>query len=202
MASTNKDSEKKKVKVKITKNRMITVFVIVAAVVAAYIYVWYVPKPVYSVDYKGVILNFRADLREADKVSVQPGPDQVFTELINPLVKNITIVYNLTNDPDQDKYYSLAAFEISEKLKLGMLVRSMSDIGIDAKPFSDFNLTTYENLPGKIQHPLIVVILPAYANQTRVFVSTDHIIFIEAVSYKDFDLAIDKFLMSALRIQV
>jgi hypothetical protein len=66
---------------------------------------------------------------------------------------------------------------------------------------SEFNRSDYVNLPGKIQHPLIAVIHPMYANQTRVFAAPGHVIYIEATSYEGFDLAIAKFLISALKIK-
>jgi len=52
-----------------------------------------------------------------------------------------------------------------------------------------------------IQHPLVAIVHPMYANQTRVFASPGHVVFIEATSYKDLDLAVVKFLISALRIK-
>ncbi|HLC39903.1 MAG TPA: hypothetical protein VJJ76_03420 [archaeon] len=199
------EDEKKKVKVKfkVTRNRMITAGFIISGVVIAYLYALYVPKPVYSVDYRdtGVILNFRVDLREADKIPVDPGPDQVYTEIVNPLVKNITIVYKPTGNETEDRYYAIEAFEITEKMKLGLYARKITDVGIDAKPLSYFNRTTYDNLPGKIQHPLIAIVHPIYGNQTRVVSAPGHVVYIEATSYRDLDLAVVKFLISALRIK-
>jgi len=86
-------------------------------------------------------------------------------------------------------------------MKLGLYVRKIADVGIDAKPLSYFNKTTYDNLPGKIQHPLIAIIHPVYANQTRVFAAPGHVIFVEATSYRGLDLAVGKLLISALKIK-
>jgi len=209
--------KEEKVKVKLTRNKIIVLSILILALIVWYIYNNYVPKPIYSIDYQGVTLNFRVDLREAMKIPVDPGSNQVAATIGNIWVKNVTIVYKPTGDPDKDKYYSLEAFEIANKLKLGMLANGINDVGIDAKPLSDFNRTDYVLLPGLIQHPLIAIIPPFYANQTRVYVATEHVVYIEAAfaenpypwplsaiiridPYKNLDLAVAQFLISALKI--
>jgi hypothetical protein len=211
MASTNKDNEKKKVKVKITKRETITVFVIIAAVLLVYAIALFIPKPVYSVCYRGslvgsecydgVFLNFRVNLRDAIKVPAVPGPDQIYTEVLNPLVKNITVVYKPTGDPEKDKLYWIACYDIIYNLKSGMLARRISDVGFDIKALSELNRTNYEKLPGMIQHPLVVLVDPADSNQTRVYADPGHVIYIEATSYDNMNLAIAKFLIAVLDIK-
>ena len=159
-----------------------------------------IQKPICYVNYGGAVLNFRVDLRETDKVPVKPGPTDISATIGNIWVKNITIVYLPTGDSDKDKIYSIEVFEIANKLKLAMLVTNVNDVGINAKPLSDFNTTDYTLLSGLIQHPLIVIVHPAFANQTIVYSTSGHVVYIEATSNHNLDLAVAKFLLSALKI--
>jgi hypothetical protein len=197
-----KDEEKKKIKIKWTMRNNAIAIIIVLAVAAAYVYLFYVPKPVYSVTYNGAVLNFRVDLREATKVPVRPGVSEVASTINSAWVQNITIVYKQSESNDTAKYYNIEAFEIANKLKTAMLADGIDNIGIDAKPLSQYNRTDYVQLPGQIQHPLIAIIPPEFANETLVYAAPEHVVYISATSDKDLDLAVARFLMSVFRIEL
>jgi hypothetical protein len=161
-----------------------------------FFYIFYVPKPITTWNFYGVILNFRVDLREASKIPVYPSEDVVNTQLMNPLVKNITIVYK-PSSPKDNSYYAAEAFEIATKLYYGYRA-----LEYEMPKFITMNVSSYENLPGKIQNPIIALVAPSYSNETAVVVDPGHIVFIKAKNLQEFDLATVKFLMSALRIKV
>ena len=187
-------------RIELTKNQLIFIFSIsVLSIVIALAYI-YIPRPVYSYDYFDIPLNFRADLREAQKVQVSPDDARLYYELRGGLAKNITIAF-LPLEGDNG-IYSANAFEISYKLSLlfNLLGRNVT---IDAK-----EIASYQHLPGKIQHPLIALVHPKFANETAVRLDA-HVIFISglptndaASPYRNLDLAAVKFLMVILGIDI
>lgn len=198
-----REEEKARVKIKWTMRNNILAIVIVLAIAATYIYLFYIPQPVTSVTYDGAILNFRVNLRDAVNVLVKPGVNDVSSTISNTWIQNITIVYKDSENNATTKYYNLEAFEIANKLKTAMLADGIDNVGIDAKPLSAYNRTDYANLPGQLQHPLIALIPPEFANQTLVLASpSEHVVYIYASTDKDFDLAVAQFILSVLRIQV
>ena len=213
-----KEDEKKRIKIRFTKMHAAIIFVILATVAATYVYASN-SSAVFSCDfkdvslnfgvdytrcaYRGAVLNFRASLKEAAaRVPVKPGVNEVATTIGSAWVENITIVYKASENNDTAKYYNLEAFEIANKLKTIMLADGVDNVGIDAKPLSAYNRTDYAQLPGQIQHPLIAIMPPEFANQTLVYAAPEHVVYISAVSDKDFDLAVAQFIMSVLRIQL
>ncbi|MBS3055312.1 MAG: hypothetical protein J4452_02350 [Candidatus Aenigmarchaeota archaeon] len=193
-------------KMKLTKKRIIlTISVLVLAAASLYFLYYYNThwKPVTVLNYNGVVIGFRQDIREAAKVPLytdanSTNPDAYLRiGIIHPLVTNITIVFknvNLTENP----YYTLEGAEIVGKLKLAYSnVRPPVNLNFTAKEVS-----SYDNLPGKIQNPIIALIHPAYANETSVrFDAREHVVYIQGKTHKDFDLATIRFLMAALNIQ-
>jgi hypothetical protein len=183
-------------KLKLTRNRSIFILLLFLAIFSVFFYILYVPKPITAVNFYGVILNFRADLREASKIPVYPSEDVVNTQIMNPLVKNITIAFK-PSSPQENSYYAVEAYEIAKTLYYGYRT-----LEYDIPNFTTMNVSSYDNLAGKIQNPIIALVAPTYSNETSVVVDPGHIIFIKAKNSKDFDLATVKFLMSALRIKV
>lgn len=183
-------------KFRLTRNRIIFILLLALAIFSIFFYVFYVPKPITTWNFYGVVLNFRADLREASKIPVYPSEDVVNTEIMNPLVKNITIVF-IPSAPKENSYYALEAFEITKTIYYGYRT-----LEYEMPNFTTMNVSSYENLPGKIQNPIIALVAPAYSNETAVVVDPGHIVFIKAKSLQEFDLVTVKFLMSALRIRI
>jgi hypothetical protein len=180
-------------KLKFTKNRIIFILALSVIVFIALYYYFFVPKPITSVQYGNYILNFRSDLREASKVPVYPSEDALYLEMMHGLVQNVTIAFKPTNDGDA--IYSVEAFEITYKLRLGYMIRNFNP------GFNSMNVSSYENLPGKIQNPIIALVHPVYSNETSIRVE-GHVVTIKGKTLEDFDLAVDKFLMVTLGIEV
>ncbi|MBI4010158.1 MAG: hypothetical protein HY361_03145 [Candidatus Aenigmarchaeota archaeon] len=187
-------------RIELTKNQLIFVFAVAVLIIIAYFADIYIPKPIYSYDYHGIPLNFRADLREAAKVPIYPNDVIPYYELRGGLAKNITIVFQPVDG--DNGIYSANGFEVS--YKLGLLFNLLGrNVTIDAR-----EIASYQHLPGKIQHPIIALVHPKFANETSVRLD-GHVIFISGLPsndvsnpYRNFDLATVRFLMDILDINV
>jgi len=141
------------------------------------------------------MIGFRADLREAEKVPVYPSETALFNEINSQLIQNMTILFKPASE-SENPYYSLEEFEIIQKLTF-----LFKRIGIS--PGFKANITdSYENIFGKIQNPIIVLVHPKFANETSVTVTPNHVIYIKGKTNRDFDLATTKFLMVAMSINL
>ena len=185
--------DEKGFKIGFNRNRIIFILALSAIAFAVLYYQFFVPKPITSVQYGNYILNFRADLREASKVPVYPAEDALYREMMHGLVQNVTIAFKPTNG--DDALYAVEAFEITYKLRLGYTVRDFN-VG-----FNSMAVNSYENLPGKIQNPIIAIVHPVYANETSVRVD-GHVVTIKGKTPGELDLAVSKFLMASLGIEV
>ncbi len=187
-------------RIELTKNQLIFLSALSILIIAVYLADTYAPKPVYSYDYFGIPLNFRADLREASKVQIYPSETIIYYELRGGLAKNITIVF-LPVEGDNG-IYSANGYEVA--YKLGLLFNLLGkNVTINA-----MNVTSYDNLPGKIQHPIIALVHPKYSTETSVSL-VGHVIRISGLPsndartpYRNLDLATVKFLMVILGIEV
>jgi hypothetical protein len=185
-----------KVKFRLTRNKIILLLIFLAVASSIFYYIFYFPKPITSWNFYDVILTFRIDLREADKIPVYPVEGVVNTEIMNPLVKNITIAF-IPSTPQENSYYAVEAFEIATKLYYGYRT-----LEYEIPNFTAINISSYEGLSGKIQNPIIVLVGPLYANETAVVADPGHVIFIKAKKLQDFDLVTEKFLLAALNIKL
>lgn len=189
---------KEGIRIKITKDRVVFLaMTIIFAVFVYYIIVNFYKPPINTWGVNGQTVGFRADLREANKVLVYPNEGILYYELINPLVQNVTIAYKPGNEKE-NALYLVNVIETINKLTFKYKTR------FDYVP--NFNelvpIESYENLPGKIQNPIIVFVPPSYSNETAIRLEEGHVIFIKAKNYKDFDLATVKLLMVVLGIEL
>ena len=183
-----------KVKLKKQAIKKSLILIPLLALVGAAIYIAYQNQPITSVDYGGIVLNFRVDLREAKKIAISPSDLAVYLELMNPLVENITIVFKPATEGQ--KLYALEGFEISNKLGYGFILRDFNAT-IEAQ-----NVSSYEGIYGTIANPIIMLVHPEYANETSITLVYPHTVIIKAKTEKDFDLVVAKFLMAALNIEI
>jgi hypothetical protein len=178
------------------KTKQLKILVVITFLIFLLLLIYRIwPKPIYTINYKDAELTFREDLREANKIPVYPSEEILYRALINPLVKNVTIVFVPVEG--ENGIYVVNAWEIVTKLSL-----AYKQIGI--KPsFNGLNVTSYENIElyGKIQNPYIVLVHPRYANETSLRLK-DHTIFISGKSNKELDLATVKLLIIALKIKI
>ena len=188
------------VKIKLSRNVLMLAAVVAAVVVSVLLYEYIVPKPITSWEYNGLILNFRSDLKEANKIPVYPGETQLYLDTMHPLVKNVTIAFKET---EENGYYAAEAFEITYKMTLAYynLFGSVISNTTRVPGFDVQTVDQYAHLPGKIQNPIIAIVHPDYANETAVR-NEGHVTYISGKTYEELDLAVTKFLMVVLDIQL
>jgi len=185
------------------RNVAIIVAVAAALVAAGYVYVRFF-EPITVIDYKGVTVAFRADLREAAKVPVYPGESEIYRDIMHQLAKNVTIVFKDAGESG-NPYYIVEEVELINKMRLAYMLAfgTQTDTGEfvpgDVPTFDAHEVDSYENLPGKIQNPIIALVHPIYANETSVR-NEGHVTLISGRNLKELDLATDRFLMIALGI--
>ena len=189
-----------KIKIKLSKNILIIAAILVIIVSSIFYSMFFVPRPLKTWNYKGLVLTFRSDLREANKVPVYPGETQVYLDTMHPLVKNVTIAYK---DVGEYGYYATEAFEITYKMRLAYmnLVGSEEGSTFQVPPFDVESVEQYAHLPGKIQNPIIALVHPIYANETAVR-NEGHVTYISGETCDELDLATTKFLMIVLGIEL
>jgi hypothetical protein len=193
-------------KVKVSR-RLLTslVAIVVVSIILIFLVVYYIdslPKPIYRWNYYGVPIEFRVDLRKAEKVPVYPGETQVFLDTIHPLVDNVTIAFKDAGE-DENPYYILEEIEIITKMTLSytrMWAAYEGSTEDDIPKFDATPVDEYANLPGKIQNPIIAIVHPKYANETAVR-NEGHVTYISGTTHENLDLATVKFLMIALGIE-
>ncbi len=189
------------IKIKLSKRNVTLVVALLAITGFLFYYVFFYPKPIKTWNYGGMVLNFRSDLRKADKVPVYPGETQVYLDTMHTLVDNVTIVYK---DVGEYGYYATEAFEITYKMKIAYTNLLGTDIEGKTPNIPTFNaeaVDQYAYLPGKIQNPIIALVHPIYANETAVR-NEGHVTYISGETFDDLDLATTKFLMVVLGIDL
>lgn len=160
-------------------------------------------KPITSIVYNGQLINFRADLREADKVPVYPGETQIYLDTIHPLVDDVTIAFKDAGEKD-NPLYIVEEMEIVIKMTAAYR-RMLSNYEVsseeDMPGFDSMPVEQYAWLPGKIQNPIIALVHPKYANETAVR-NEGHVTYISGTTKDNLDLATVKFLMIVLGIEM
>ena len=192
-----------------TSKKVAIIAGVAIAIVAAYVvYALYIRPnflPITVIDYKNTTVGFRADLREAAKVPVYPNDQNVYLDTIHQLVKNVTIVFKDAG-PTENAYVEVETLELYYKMRLAY---QMSFGSVDPQTgevysmmlptFNVQNVSSYENLPGKIQNPIIAIVPPAFANDTAVR-NYGHVTYISGLTKEGLDLATVRFLMAELGI--
>jgi hypothetical protein len=198
-------------KLKITKTYLRILAVIIAVIVLGVIIFYYLlpivmPTKLTSWDYHGTPMNFRADLRDADKVIVLPNDAWVRDSFTSQYLKNITIVFK--NDSSDLGLVAVEAAELSYKLStiymkngVGIVSQSEAEEGIpdNSIVLSAAPVTDYRNLQGTFTGVLIVLIPPSETNVTSIRAS-NNAVFISGKNGYEFDMATVKLLMVIMEI--
>ncbi|MCS7106303.1 MAG: hypothetical protein NZ942_03235 [Candidatus Aenigmarchaeota archaeon] len=185
-----------KIKLKISKSRLILIFIICALLIISFntFKNQELKKPITSWYYDGYLLEFRSDLREAQKVKVYPSEEAVYQQLFNPKVKNITIAFKSAGERE-NPYYIIEEMEIIQKLYVAYKKRNIK------LNFNGLEVENYERLYGKEENPIIALVHPVFSNETLIELK-NHVIFLKAKNYHDFDLVAIKLIMIGLNITV
>lgn len=200
--SEKEDTEKSKTK--LTRQKIFLIVVMVAGVVlTSYaIYSYFTSPSDIEFHYAtalGQVWAFRSDLREAEKVKVEPSEQTVYLELFSfgdsPFVENITIAYKDAGEKE-NVYYQLQILELVTKLK------TIYNLRYDGQSptFNAVEVDSYYKLPGKIKNPIIALVHPKFATETSIKLE-NHVILLNAKTQDDMDLVATKLLMIALQLK-
>ena len=148
-------------------------------------------KPLNLYNYHGQILTFRADLREAKNVQVYPDDTTIFEMVMNPNLKNVTIVFVPSKD---NGIVGVDGFEVSRKLAIAYNYSGYR-IPIKGEPVDSYELS------GTNDSLIIALIPPVFSNDTSVR-AKNNVILISGKTYKGFDLSTIRFLMIILEIKL
>lgn len=207
--------EKVNVKMRLTRRHLVMFLVVFGLVLVGYgtytVYSMYF-KPIYTASLDGQLVNFRADLREANKVEVLPSqqvlenvlndriisPGTLVDGILKEPIRNITIVFKPVST-DQMGWYSVEAAEIAAKVKGIYSAVYGVDININSEP-----VDSYDNLSTSGSTIIVALVHPQIANAT--FVKADPITGVVTISgagsLRNFDLATVKFMMVAFGISI
>jgi len=185
------------------ERKYVFVFLLVVIAVAAAIIIYkfngYRPLTTYTYyvydnygNRYGIPMNFRADLRKAENVSVYPDSSEIYNIIWNENVRNITIAYANSSD---NGLVAANAFEIVYSLGTVFGVYNMS------VNFTPNEISSYDNITANESYPVIALIPPSMTNSTSVL-AINNKIYIQGNTTEGFDLATIKFIMSVLDIKV
>lgn len=204
-----------KIHVKISKQQIIIFLAVFGAVVVGVFgYIAYDAyfKPIFVADFEGQPIQFRADLREAQKVEVIPDDSKLYNQIVRPPrvegpggqviirkpLSNVTIVFKPVSQQTMG-WYTVEATEIIKKLTA--LYKGKYNVDIN---FAIAQVDNYDELDGSNTAPIIALVHPEIADGTFVSVDDDRdvITISGGDSLRDFDRATAKFMMVALGIKV
>jgi hypothetical protein len=187
----------KEIKVKLTRKRIIVFAVIAIATTIFYICYPYLQKwyqstqPITEINYFGVPMKFREDIRLAKNIEVYPNETYIKSIFRNKEIKGITIgILNFTNETN---VIGVEAVEITFKLSSFYSMAGLPVV-IKGKEIGSF----YE-ISGNSTNPVIIIIPPTIANETLVR-AENYTVFISGKTLKDLDLATIKFISVVLGI--
>jgi len=187
----------KEVKIKLTKMKIIAFAIIAIALTILYISLpylknWYQStRPLTEINYHGVPMKFREDIRLARDIAVYPNETYIKSIFRSKNIERVTIgILNYTN---QTNVIGVEAVEITFKLSTFYSLAPMK-VAIKGKEIGSL----YE-IEGTAANPLIIIIPPAIANETLVK-AENYTVFISGKSLKELDLATIKFITIVLNI--
>ncbi|MEM5772733.1 MAG: hypothetical protein QXL86_00700 [Candidatus Aenigmatarchaeota archaeon] len=191
-----------KVKLSFDRIKIILIASILLLIFLAWTISSQIKLPISSWNYHGTNLKFRINLRDVEKIEIYPSENAIKKEILNNFVENITIIFK-PGDEIINAHYAVEVFEITYKLTVAY------KLNLAYIPnFNVINVTSYENLKGTRENPIIALVHPIYSNETSVKLD-NHVIYIQgkgarspAEQLRNFDLAVAKFLMAVLDIKL
>jgi len=187
----------KEVRVKLTKMKIIAIVMITLVLTILYfsypyLKEWYLSmKPITEINYFGVPMKFREDIRLARSIEVYPNETYVKSIFRSKELKSVTI--GILNHTNQTNIIGVEAVEITFKLSSFYSLASMPVI-IKGKEIGSIS-----EIIGNSTNPVIIIIPPSIANETLVRVE-NYTVFISGKTLKELDLATIKFITLILGI--
>ena len=156
----------------------------------------------FQIKFAGVILNFRANLTEAENISVYPDEKTLRDIILNDNVKEIGVAY-IPNETE-NSYYLAASYELAYKLTIINRHYFNKVKTIDSIPLN--SSSDAFDMASEIK-PIILLLGPTKANITSVEIYPQgYVIMAKGESfqevnrnYTDLDLAVDKILLVLMK---
>lgn len=151
----------------------------------------------YQMEYAGEKVNFRANLNEAAKVLVEPSEKDLQFLLLSPYVNQINIAFVPS---DENKFYSVAGYEITYKL---MKIRA-ANLGQKTQ-IQSLILNKSEDAQRLASKENPIILMEGGVNETKVL-RAGSVIYVRGKDmteknrdYTDLDLAADKLLLALMK---
>jgi len=160
------------------------------------------PHNPYQKEFAGILLNFRANLDEAENISIHPDEKTLRDVLLNSNLEEIGIAY--IDNETENAFYLAASYELAYKLTIINKYYFNKVKFIDSIPI---NSTSDAFDMAKEEKPIILLLGPSKTNSTGVETfSNGHVIIAKGKSfaevnrtYTDLDLAVDKILLVLMK---
>jgi hypothetical protein len=198
-----------KVKIRLSKKKIILVLIILAILPTAYLikqYMW----PIIVWQYEGRPVGFRINLRVAQNVPVSTDfpkldSDSVVRDyLVRDDIKNITFVFKPT-DETGNSLYIVEETEIIKALTFAYLFSTQTQ---KIPGFNAQAVDSYYNITATQANPKIVLIHPDFGNKTSVR-QNGFVVYVEGKNMGSFDsnkiqfdLATVRLMMAILKIKI
>ncbi len=182
-------------------------------------------KAVYSIKFAGTDVNFRADLTQAEKISLEPGPEAVRQTFFKNPVESVRIAF--VGDDENSGFYGVAGFELQYKTVLAYKQFIFTDkaiaqtedgaqciyfekvfvggIGTQRRIcFGSIVLNSTEEAFALANESAPIILMEAGTEETKVSVENNVVRIMgkdmtqQGRKYTDLDLAADKFLLVLL----
>ncbi len=183
------------VKISLDRKKILIISILIAAGVAVFLLAKFYPWPTNVAVYRNIFLEFDVNLRETKRIAVIPDEDAVKSLMFYPSIRKVTLVYNLEASGADYGIMSTGVFDVANKLKLVYLSNDM-DVG-----FGVMNVTSFENLQSNESNVNVIFVTPSMADGTYVKVA-DKNVFVSGADREGFNLAVVKFILSAIGYKI
>lgn len=173
--------------------KKLLLIIIILGLSGALVYLAIRNKPVTQVEHHRSIFSFRDNVKEAEKIKVIPDEKQLNDAFWDYRIKNITYYY-MPLSPKTNGYYQVEVFEITSKIT--QMFNTRKPIIIQ-KNFNAEQISSFNNITREDEVLKIIFVPPEIANETYVRVGGNRV-WIYASSYRDFDLAVIKTILTAM----
>ena len=187
----------REVKIKLTKMKIIAFSAIAIVLTILYVSYPYLQKwyestqPITEINYFGVPMKFREDIRLSRNIEVYPSETQIKAIFRSKNVSSVTIgIFNFTNETN---VIGVEAVEITFKLSSFYTLASMPVV-IKGKEIGGIY-----DISGNSTNPVIIIIPPSISNETLIRVE-NYTVFIYGKTLKELDLATIRFISLVLGI--
>ncbi|OGI15247.1 hypothetical protein A3K63_04220 [Candidatus Micrarchaeota archaeon RBG_16_49_10] len=172
----------------------ILILLLIALVIWGAWKLYWMTRPVTVAYYKGFPLSFRADLRKAEKVQVQPDEQVIRDMFWDYRLENITILFK-PGSTKTNGLYQLEVFELTYKLTI--IYKNSPFATFNTKTITAQPIDSYDNITREEGILKVILVPPEYSDETIVK-GAGNKVFIYGKTDINFDLAVIKTILVAM----